>query len=212
MKIIKQLLFLIACISMLMACTKSDVFIPDETQSTTLKTDTDATTLKKGKRDPVMVSVPLKTHFTVWNHTDPTDSSCGEMPILKITMIGEGIISHLGRINTTMTFCNDISTGDYWETDVVFIAANGDELYASIPVGKVIDNDEENSNYYNKRFNDEMFFTGGTGRFKGASGMAMTNAYVHLPTDEYRHEGDEIWHTDFFSTGTLILIKGKGKN
>lgn len=51
--------------------------------------------------------------------------------------------------------------------------------------------------------------TSDAGRFEDASGEAKTHAYVHLPTDEYRHKGDELWRTDFFSTGTLILKKGK---
>lgn len=46
-----------------------------------------------------------------------------------------------------------------------------------------------------------MTFTGGTGRFEGASGEAMTNAFVHDGTDE--------WRTDFFPAGNLILVKGK---
>lgn len=100
-----------------------------------------------------------------------------------------------------MTFCNNIQSGDYWETDIVFIAANGDELYASIPEGKVIPNEETNSSYYSSRFNDKMFFTGGTGRFNEVSGEGWSNAYVHhSPTADYRQEGDDIWHTDFFST------------
>lgn len=192
---------------MLSTCAKSDIFLDDESISTL--DDVALTTLKKGKDEPVLVSVPFKTNFSVWNRTDPNDRSCGEKPIFKVTMIGEGVITHLGKMNTTMTFCNNTATGDYWDTDVVFIAANGDELYASIPEGKVIPNEEKNSNYYNKRFNDKMYFTGGTGRFEDADGEAWSNAYVHLPTDEYRHKGDEIWHTDFFSTGTLILKKGK---
>ena len=108
-----------------------------------------------------------------------------------------------------MTFCCDVTTGVYGNTEVIFIAANGDELYASIPIGYIVDNDEENSNRYGAKFNDKMYFTGGTGRFEDASGMAMTNAYVHYPTDEYVRKGDEVWHTDFFNEGTLILIKGK---
>ena len=198
MKIMKQLLFLLACIIMLSTCTNSDVILDDASMTTTLKKGHDKT-----------VSVPLKSHFSVWNHTNPNDRSCGEKPIFKVTMIGEGNMTHLGKMNTTMTFCNDTSNGEYWDTDIIFIAANGDELYASIPEGKVIPNEEENSNYYSSRFNDKMYFNGGTGRFEDASGEGWSNAYVHRPTDEYRHKGDEIWRTDFFSYGTLILKKGK---
>ncbi|MCK5138123.1 MAG: hypothetical protein KAR19_20230 [Bacteroidales bacterium] len=197
MKTLAKLLFIVACLGLVHACSKFDELVeemPDaELQSA----------------QPITVTVPFKADFTVWNHTDPTDRSCGDHPIYKITMKGEGIINHLGLITTTMTFCNNVGTGEYWDTDCIFIAANGDELYASIPMGTVIPNEEENSNYYSNRFNDDMFFVGGTGHFEGASGEAKTHAYVHLPTDDYIHEGDEVWHTDFFSTGELILVAGK---
>ena len=200
MKTVKQFLFLLACIIMLSTCTNSDVVLDDDSLTTTLK---------KGQDKTVLVTVPLKAHFSVWNHTDYSDRSCGEKPIFKLTMIGEGNMTHLGKISTTMTFCNNRPTGAYWDTDIVFIAANGDELYASVPEGQIYPNDEYDVNYYAARFNDKMYFTGGTGRFEDASGEGWTNAYVHLPTNEYRHKGDELWRTDFFSYGNLILIKGK---
>lgn len=200
MKTIKQFLFLITGICLLAACTQTDPIFEDDAVTTTLKKDKDKT---------VLVSVPFKADLSVWNHTDPSDRSCGEIPIVKATMIGDGNITHLGKISTTMTFCNNFVTGEYWDTDIVFVAANGDELYASIPVGQIYPNTEYDVDYYTMTFNDKMYFTGGTGRFKDASGEAMTNAYVHLPTDEYRHKGDELWRTDFFSEGTLILKKGK---
>lgn len=190
MKTVKRILFLMAGITMLISCSHYDDFW-------------------RGHNRPKSVAVPIKADLTVWNHTDPSDRSCGEPPVFLATMKGNGRISHLGKITTTMTFCNNVQTGNYWDTDVVFIAPNGDELYASIPEGKVIPNEEENSNYYSSRFNDKMYFTGGTGRFENASGEGWSNAYVHRPTDEYRKEGDEVWHTDFFSRGILILKKGK---
>jgi hypothetical protein len=105
-----------------------------------------------------------------------------------------------------MTFCNDVTTGQYSDTDVIFIAANGDELYAAVPIGQIVPNDEANSSYYQNKFNDPMIFTGGTGRFENAEGEAMTNAYVHNDADG---DGSDAWRTDFFSTGTLVLVKGK---
>ena len=32
----------------------------------------------------------------------------------------------------------------------------------------------------------------------------MTNAFVYDPVNE-----NDVWHTDFFSEGTLVLVKGK---
>jgi len=154
-----------------------------------------------------MASVPLKADFSVWDHSDYTDPYCGGFPVLFLTMEGDGNITHLGKMTTTMTFCNDVTTGHYYDTDVIFIAANGDELYASIPEGQIVPNEEDNSSYYQAKFNDPMIFTGGTGRFDGASGEALTNAYVH--NDEDGPEGPDVWRIDFFSTGTLVLVKGK---
>ena len=201
MKTIQRLMFLFAGIGLLVSCSKSDemLFIDDPMESN----------LKKAKVKSKTVTVPFKAHFSVWDHSDITDQSCGEFPIFVATMIGEGNINHMGLITTTMTFCIDVLSGEYWDTECVFIAANGDKLYASIPWGIVVPNEGKDSDYYGSRFNDDMYFTGGTGRFKGASGTAKTNAFVHDASDLYKHKGDDIWRTDFFSTGELILVKGK---
>ena len=193
MKTLKRLLFLFAGIGLLISCSKSDDILPID--------DLLGSNLKSAKNNTVLVTVPFKADFSVWDHSDYTDLSCGGYPEFFLTMVGDGHITHLGKMTTRMTFCCDITTGYYYDTDIIFIAANGDELYAATPEGQIVPNDEDNSSYYQTKFNDPIFFTGGTGRFEGASGEAMTNAYVH--------DGDDEWRTDFFSTGTLILVKGK---
>ena len=195
MKTLTRLLFLFAGISLLISCSKSDDML--------LNDDPLGSTLKSARNGSVAVSVPFKADYSVWDHSDYSDPSCGGSPVYFLTMEGDGHITHLGKTTTTMTFCCDVSTGQYYDTDIIFIAANGDELYAAVPEGQIVPNDEDNSSYYQTKFNDPMIFTGGTGRFEGASGEAMTNAYVHNGLDE--------WRTDFFSTGTLILVKGKRK-
>ncbi len=193
MKTLRRLLFLFAGISLLISCSKSDDLLPID--------DPLGSNLKSAKNKSVMVTVPFKADFSVWDQSDYTDRSCGIPPVYFLTMVGDGHINHLGKMTTVMTFCNDVSTGHYYDADVVFVAANGDELYATIEYGYIVPNEEANSLYYQAKFNDPIEFTGGTGRFEGATGEAMTNAYVHAGVDE--------WRTDFFSTGTLILVKGK---
>ena len=150
------------------------------------------------------VSVPFKADFSVWNQSDFTDVTCGVPPIFNFTMEGSGNITHLGKMTTIMKFCIDSSTGHYTGVDGIFVAANGDELHFFIDEGWVIPNEGDNSSYYQSRFDDPMYFTGGTGRFKDATGEATTNAFVHeLPVEE--------WRTDFFSQGVLILKKGSKK-
>lgn len=204
MKKCKQISLVIFCIVLMMGCSKEDGLLKNDTtlKSTEFGANNEGETL--------MVTVPFKANFTVW-HYEPDEPWCDNDHVSELKK-GSGTISHLGKISTTMTFCV-IPTPppvEYYDTNIVFVAANGDELYASIPIGYILLNEEDNAAYYTVRFNDKMYFTGGTGRFEGAAGEAMTHAYVHLPTDEWRHKGDEIWHTDFFSTGELILQK-KGK-
>ena len=193
MKTFKGLLFLFAGIGLLISCSKSDDMLPID--------DPLGSNLKSAVNKSVTVSVPFKADFSVWDHSDYTDLSCGGFPVFFLTMVGEGNITHLGKMTTRMTFCCNVMTGYYYDTECTFVAANGDELYALIPEGQIIPNDEDNSAYYQTKFNDLIIFTGGTGRFEGASGSAYTNAYVHDGVDE--------WRTDFFSTGSLILVKGK---
>ena len=151
----------------------------------------------------VLVAVPWKADLSVWNHSNYFDPRCGGYPEVFLTMKGHGNITHLGKINTEFTFCCNVFTGYYWDTEVVFVAANGDELYGEIPEGQIYPNMGDNSDYYQTWFDDPGFFTGGTGRFAGASGSWTTDAWVHDGADE--------WRTDFFGTGTLILKKGKNK-
>ncbi|MDT8417031.1 MAG: hypothetical protein RQ864_04400 [Lutibacter sp.] len=190
MKTLLKIFFLMAVISLVAGCNKDVLF--DE-QSTDPQ-------LKKAH---VEETVPFKADFTVWDQSDYTDVTCGGYPVFRLTMIGEGVATHLGKLSTSFTFCCNVKTGEYYNTDVVFTAANGDELYASIPIGQILPNEGDNSDYYQTYFNDKMEFTGGTGRFKGASGEAMSNAFVH---DDPVPEN---WHTDFFCTGTLTLVEGK---
>lgn len=196
MKTLVKLLFFVACLSFVLACSKSDEIV-DEMLDVDLKSA------------QIKVTVPFKADFTVWDHSDYTYNPCAveEKPwIVFLTMIGEGNINHMGKITTVITFCCNGQTGEYWDTDVIFVAANGDELYATVPTGQIKLNGGDNSDYYQSYFNDQMNIKGGTGRFDGASGKAMTNAFVHDPVPE---DPDDVWHTDFFSTGEITLIKGK---
>lgn len=193
MKTLTKLFLLVAISGLLVSCEKSDHFWDDDPLDNT----------EKGSPvESVMVTIPLKCDFTVWDHSDWTDTRCGGLPVLYAIMIGEGKMSHLGTMTTSMTFCMNIETGEYYDAECTFVAANGDELYGVIPLGYCVPNEGDNSDYYQGKFDDPLYFTGGTGRFEGATGEVTTNAWIHDPTPD-----DEVWHTDFFSTGTLILVK-----
>jgi hypothetical protein len=73
----------------------------------------------------------------------------------------------------------------------ILTAANGDVLYLEIS-GAVLPTDHPN---YDFEFKDPFHFTGGTGRFAGASGEGMTDSFVDRSDDRTDHE----W------IGTLVL-------
>ena len=89
---------------------------------------------------PVLVTLPFKADFSVWNKSDYTDGRCGGYPVFFLTMEGHGNATHLGKVGVRMTFCCNFATGAYWDTEATFVAANGDELWLTIPQGQIYPN------------------------------------------------------------------------
>lgn len=139
----------------------------------------------------------FEAEFTVFNHSDLQDRRCGDPPYYYLTMKGNGTSNRLGNFTTSMNFCDNYETGYYWDLNGWFLDESGDTLYIKMTEGQILSNAGDNSDYYQFAFNDKYYFNGGTGKYRGASGDAMTNAFVH--------DDPNNWHTDFFSEGTLIL-------
>ena len=154
------------------------------------------------------VSLPFKAAFTVWRALPPGTGECEEGSSRETMMMkGNGNMAHLGQLTEIyMTFCAR-SDGSYsFVESGKFVAANGDELHCVIEQGQIMLYTGDNPEYF-LYFNDDVIFTGGTGRFEGASGSAKTNAYVHVGTTD--NDGDDPFYTDFFmNEGSLILKKG----
>lgn len=147
--------------------------------------------------------VPFKAVFYTKRSYEPGPGGCSEAPYLSYNLqIGEGYGTHLGKFSTTIWFCGN--GFDYKSGEGVFIAANGDELYFQVPSPDVIGHilPYEHS-LYEYTFADPFIFTGGTGRFEGASGGGTTDSYVDLFDDEgnliAEHQTDHTWK------GTLVL-------
>lgn len=147
--------------------------------------------------EPVITA--FEAEFTVLNYSNLQDRRCGDPPYYYLSMKGNGTSDRLGNFTTSMNFCDNYETGYYWNLKGWFLSDNGDTLYFEMPEGQIVKNEGDNSDYYQMAFNDKYYFTGGTGKFNGATGEAMTNAFVH--------DDPNNWHADFFSTGTLILKK-----
>lgn len=153
------------------------------------------------------VSVPFKARlFTAGEGLAP-DASCGAPPRLLNTQVGEGVATHLGRFSVRITFCMDVTDflddlqlteGESLPYDNgigTLVAANGDELYLEIS-GEVVPSAHPD---FDLEFHDRFRFTGGTGRFSGASGEGTTDSFVDQEADRTQHE----WR------GTLVLPRGR---
>lgn len=153
------------------------------------------------------ITIPFRADlFTLLAGMTP-DPTCGVFPRLLNTQIGEGEATHLGRFSVIITFCVDITdvlddgtlTGGeslpYDNGFGILTAADGDELYLEIS-GAVLPSDQPG---YNLEFRDPFSFTGGTGRFAGATGTGMTESFVNQSTNQ----------TDHTWLGTLVLPAGR---
>ncbi len=195
MKNLKTLMMVACCVALVVACSK----MVDETSLADLKSGNMYGADKSG--EDKMVSVPFKADFSVWRALPPGQGEACDGGYFRETMEGEGEIIHLGEMTTFMTFCVDTLTSEYALTELgYFVAANGDTLFIDVPYGQVLPGSDLDG--YVAHFNDTMYFMGGTGRFEGASGKALSNANVYVG------DGTE-FRTDFLSYGHLTLKKGK---
>jgi hypothetical protein len=81
----------------------------------------------------------------------------------RLTASATGQATHLGRFTRTETVIVDLSTGAFTGT-LEFVAANGDRLNADVEGHFTSPTGESAEGTY--------VFTGGTGRFQNASGVA----------------------------------------
>lgn len=189
MKTLKRLLFFIAGVGLLIACSKSDHFWGNEPLG---RTD---------DPEPVMINIPFKADFITFYTNVYPEPSCGDNPPwdYRVIVDVDGTATHLGKISGRLEFCCDMSTGIYKDAVGSFVAANGDELFIN-SWGKVIDGKlPEHPWYVISWWKDPFEFVGGTGRFEGATGGGMT--------DSFNSSEDDVAHHHW--TGTLTLPKGK---
>jgi len=196
MKTLKRLLFFIAGICLIIACSKSDHFWGDESLGNTLK---------DGKAKPLTVTVPFKTNAFIYAYTAMYEdvSLCGALPMMRIIGDGSGTATHLGNFTTHVEFCCNIETGVFGTPESTigsFVAANGDELFYAT-WGQVNPRDENDPPYVLEKWDAPFLFTGGTGRFEGASGKGVYHGYNFLK--------DDVPFCNAVYEGTLTMVKGK---
>jgi hypothetical protein len=93
--------------------------------------------------------------------------------LVGLTVMAAGEATYLGRFTAVESVALDMTDGTFSGTRV-FVAANGDRLYADVEGGFTSATTAEGT----------LTFTGGTGRFQGATGAvgfeAVTADGVHL--------------------------------
>jgi hypothetical protein len=144
---------------------------------------------------------------------DTVIGTCDEAPYLDYNhQKGEGTATHLGKFTTELFFCGGPS--GYKNGEGTFVAANGDELWFSVPspgeIGQVLPLPYADP-LYEAYFQDPFTFTGGTGRFVGASGSGYTNSFVDIFVDGDPNQFILEHRTDHEWTGTLQLQNQKVK-
>jgi hypothetical protein len=97
-------------------------------------------------------------------------------PLLTIGLESAGTSTHLGSLTGVHSHCLDPATGVFTDGRVTFTAANGDQLAGTYGPGALMPGDRPGV----FTFENWTAFTGGTGRFAGATGQAWTIGSVDL--------------------------------
>lgn len=195
MKTLKRILFIIAGICLIIACSKSDHFWGDEPLGNVYK---------GGNANPVMVTVPFKMEGDVlYTFVGPDQNFCGNDPFLRVTASGPSIATHLGKVTFLADFCFDSSTNIFGVPEpalVRIVAANGDVLLITTR-GQVSSREENDPPNVTEKWVALFSFAGGTGQFEGATGEGKYIGYNYMDGEAY------FCHAIF--EGTLITVKGK---
>lgn len=97
--------------------------------------------------------------YVVDLHTPPDEGQCSMPSLWVSTTAGTGVVSHLGRVTWVERHCFQMD-GMFGDVELVITAANGDQLFGTFVGGMTGPS----------TFAETVTFTGGTGRFVGASG------------------------------------------
>jgi hypothetical protein len=151
-----------------------------------------AITLGYTKDDPQFETKDFTaTFFTDLVSIGEDSINCGPPRTFLNVQEGSGSENTIGNFNTRITFCADITTFEYGDSDAVMTAENGDELYFDVS-GQVIPTTKAG---YDLEFKDPFNIIGGIGKFENANGSGMTESYVNNTTGRTDH----VW------TGTITL-------
>jgi len=152
------------------------------------------------------VDKPFKSHFTSASTGAVPDAACGAFPQVLEHQVGEGEATHLGRFTVEFFFCIDVTDAldgqltagesvPFWDGVGTFTTANGDQVFVGNIAGEIMPTTRPG---FGSEFHEDFTFTGGTGRFAGASGSGSMDSYVQQSPNFVVHD----WH------GILTVFPG----
>jgi hypothetical protein len=158
---------------------------------------------KGTKKSPEMTTIPFEASF-IGNYTYagpdtlPSPKCVEPFTAWRAIVDGNGTGTPLGSFTVHFDFCGD-SLSNYGNSYAYMVCAEGDTLFVS-GAGRVIDGrlDDHPANV-TSYWKDPFQITGGTGKFKGATGSGTTNDYNNSEDSNSHHR----W------TGTITMLKEK---
>ena len=146
----------------------------------------------QAQRSSTAHEVPFKTssYFSQVIAVVP-EPGCNATGEARRYLEGEGSATHLGRYTVELSFCARAG-GILADGLGTFVAANGDLLHFTF---------EGTSTFappFTVNFTSYSVFTGGTGRFDGASGRAVVTGAIDVRTGS----GDGEWNGTISSVGS----------
>jgi hypothetical protein len=127
-------------------------------------------------RSPAASLVPFKGTFTATGTA--ADIPGDRCPALTIQIQGTGTATHLGRLTTVQSHCVTPPSFDFTNGQFTLTAANGDQLFGTYE-GEFLPLDPPLA-----AIDGELTFTGGTGRFVGATGTGDASGVQNLATGD----------------------------
>ncbi|MBN2275407.1 MAG: hypothetical protein JXK95_13820 [Bacteroidales bacterium] len=149
------------------------------------------------------VTVPFKADCTgeyiyFGPDTLPEPKCTGSLSLWRAVVDAKGTGEPMGNFTVHFDFCGD-SLSNYGNLYAHIIDEKRDTLFLNSS-GRVLDGRlDEHPAFVTSYWRDTIRFAGGTGRYKGATGIAVT--------DDYNSSEDPNSHHHW--TGTIALVKGR---
>jgi hypothetical protein len=142
------------------------------------------------QKAPRMVTQPFKAEATgeykyVGPDTFPDAKCTGTLSVWRAIVDARGTATPLGDFTVHFDFCGD-SLSNYGNTDAYILDKDGDSLFLDA-MGRVYDGRlDEHPAFVTSYWRDTFRFVGGSGKFKGATGLVIGDDY-NSSEDPYSH-------------------------